>query len=119
MTTSNIYSDAFYHDREIAVREQIDQLLDSTQKNIVQLHSPCLQRMMKIQEEMTLEDLLTAEPNVRQEILSAILFNDALWRIEAAYLMLALGMLSLSCEQSRRDYRVVSPKQIDIRKTKV
>ena len=95
MSNTNIYSDAFYQAREIAVRQQIGKQLNDMKDNISQLHSPCLVRMMKIHQEMTLEDLLSVDSSTRQEILAAILYNDAFWRMESAYLMLALGMLNV------------------------
>ena len=95
MTNINTYSDTFYKAREIAVRKQIGKQLDNMKKNFSQLHSPCLTRMMKIQKEMTLEELLSVDSSTRQEILAAVLYNDALWRIEAAYLMLTLGMMNV------------------------
>lgn len=95
MSNANIYSDTFYKAREITVRQQIGKQLDNMKKDISRLHSPCLVRMMKIQKEVTLEDLLSVDSSTRQEILAAILYNDAFWRMEAAYLMLTLGMLNV------------------------
>lgn len=44
MSNANIYSDAFYKAREIAVRQQIGKQLDDMKKDLSQLHSPCLVR---------------------------------------------------------------------------
>ena len=35
------------------------------------------------------------EPVKRQSIVAAIVYNDALWRLEAAYLMLCIGTLNV------------------------
>ncbi len=101
MSNAHIYSDTFYRGREITVRQQIGKQLDDMEKDLSQLDSPCLVRMMKIQKEMTLEDLLSVDPNTRQEVLAAILYNDALWRIKATYLMLTLGMLNIAYSNLR------------------
>jgi len=39
MSNTNIYSDAFYQAREIAVRQQIGKQLNDMKDNISQLHS--------------------------------------------------------------------------------
>ena len=57
--------------------------------------------MMRIQKEITLEDLLSLDPDSRQAILAAILYNDALWRFESAYLMLTIGMLNVTYSNLR------------------
>lgn len=101
MTNTNIYSDTFYQAREVVVRQQIGKQLDSLKKDISQLYSPCTVRMMKIQKEMTLEELLSLDSDLRQAIVAAILYNDALWRIEAAYLMLCIGMLNVTYSNLR------------------
>lgn len=95
MTDTNIFSEPFYHAREVAVRQQFGSQLDGMKKNLSQLQSPCLSRMMKIQKATTFEELLAVEPDARQTIIAAILYNDAFWRIESAYLMLTLGMLNV------------------------
>jgi hypothetical protein len=57
--------------------------------------------MMNIRKEVTLEELLTAESSFRQAVLSAVLYNDAFWRIESAYLMLSIGMLNVTYSNLR------------------
>ena len=95
MTETSIFSDVFYQPRETAVRQQIGKQLDGMKKDISQLHSPCLARMMKIRKQMTSEEVLSADSDTRQSVVSAILYNDAMWRMESAYLMLTLGMLNV------------------------
>ena len=95
MADTSIYSEPFYQARETSVRQQIGKQLDDMKKNISQLHSPCLTRMMRIQKAITLEDLRSVDSTSRQQILAAILYNDAFWRIQAAYLMFTLGMLNV------------------------
>ncbi len=101
MSNAKIYSDVFYRAREITVRQQIGKQLDDMEKDLSQLDSPCLVRMMKIQKKMTLKDLLSVDSNTRQGVLAAILYNDALWRIKATYLMLTLGMLNIAYSNLR------------------
>jgi len=95
MSNANIYSDAFYKARETTVRLHIGKQLDDMKKEISQLHSPCLVRLMTIRKGITLGDLLSVDSSTRQKTIAAILYNDALWRIEAAYLMLTLGMMNI------------------------
>ena len=97
MTNGEIFCDKFYQWRERLVREQIGEELDKLKPEIKQLYSPCMSRLMnaQTQKELTLNELLALPPNQRQAIVSTILYNDALWRIEAAYLMLCIGMLNV------------------------
>lgn len=97
MTDTQIYCDVFYSQRENLIIEQIGDQLDKLQKDMSQLHSPCLARLMNTQtdQDMTAGDLLNLEPSKRQAIVAATMYNDALWRLETAYLMLRIGVLNV------------------------
>jgi len=101
MSNTNIYSDAFYQNREVVIRNKIGKQLDSLRKDISQLNSPCTVRMMKIPKGMTWENLPSLDSDSRQAILAAILYNDAFWRLESAYLMLTIGMLTVTYSNLR------------------
>jgi len=103
LRNGQIFCDAFYENREKVVREQIGKHLDGIKKNISQLYSLCLSRLMNAQpqKELTLDEFLSLESGQRQGILSAVLYNDALWRLEAAYLMLCIGMLNVAYSNLR------------------
>lgn len=103
MADSQIFCDTYFEKREKIVREQIGKQLDGVKRDISQLYSPCMARLMNAQpqKELTLEELLSLEPSQRQGILSAVLYNDALWRLEAAHLMLCIGMLNVAYSNLR------------------
>lgn len=101
MSNANIYSDAFYQNRELVIRDKIGEQLDSLRKDISQLNSPCTVRMMKIPKGMSWENLLSIDSDSRQAILATILYNDAFWRLESAYLVLTIGMLTVTYSNLR------------------
>lgn len=109
MENRQIFSDAFYGKREKVIRAQIGKQLDELKKTIGQLYSPCIVRLMNARpnKKLTIEELLSLGPSQRQGILSAVLYNDALWRLEAAYLMLCIGMLNVAYANLRSCLEIV------------
>jgi len=103
MESSCIFCDKYFEKRESVVRTQIGTRLDQMRKDSEQLYSPVMTRLMNAQlnRPLTIDELLSFEPNQRQSILSAVLYNDALWRFEAAHIMLCLGMLNVSYSNLR------------------
>jgi hypothetical protein len=101
--TEPIYADRFYAKREDLVRAEIGSRLDTLRHDLDQLDSPCNVRLMNVHLEkgLTLEEALSLSANERQKILSALLYNDAYWRMEAAYLMLCIGMFSTAYSNLR------------------
>jgi len=97
MDTGRIFCDKYFGKREELVRELIGKQLDQMEKEFKQLDSPVMSRLMNAQlsKPLTIDELLSFEPNRRQGILSAVLYNDALWRLEAARIMLSVGMLNV------------------------
>jgi len=97
MTDGHIFCDKYFEKRESAVREKIGKQLDQLEKEFEQLHSPVMVRLMnaKLEKALTLEELLSFEPSRRQGIVSAVLYNDAFWRLEAARIMLTVGMFNV------------------------
>lgn len=107
MAENKIFSDKFYSEREILVREHIGTQLDSLQEQLKQLYSPCMARLMNAQielksdKDMTIGELLDLEPKQRQMVVTAVMYNDALWRLEAAFLMLRIGILNVAYSNLR------------------
>ncbi len=81
--------------------------LDGLREQLKQLYSPCMVRLMNAEHqvqagrELTIGDLLDLEPSKRQMIVTATMYNDALWRLEAAYLMLRIGILNVAYSNLR------------------
>ncbi len=107
MSEAKLFMDKFYSEREILIREQIGSKLDTLKKDLKQLYSPCMSRLMNADQQvqtdkgLTIADLLNLEPSKRQMIVTATMYNDALWRLEAAYLMLCIGMLNVAYSNLR------------------
>ncbi len=97
MTNSQMFCDKYFQKRESIVREQIGERLDQIEKDFAQLYSPVMVRLMNadLSKPLTIDELLSFEPSRRQGIISAILYDDALWRLEAARIMLSIGMLNV------------------------
>lgn len=97
MNTGRIFCDKYFGKREELVRELIGKQLDQVETDFKQLDSPVMSRLMNAQlnKPLTIDELLSFEPSKRQSILSAVLYNDALWRLEAARIMLSIGMLNV------------------------
>jgi len=97
MENGQIFRDKYFERRERLVRGLIGTQLDQMKKDFEQLDSPVMVRLMNAQlnKPLTIDELLSFEPSRRQGILSAVLYNDALWRLEAARIMLCIGMLNV------------------------
>lgn len=107
MSESKIFLDKFYSERENLIREKIGPILDRLKEDLKQLYSPCVVRIMNAEQQvqtdkgLTIGDLLNLEPSKRQMIVTATMYNDALWRLEAAYIMLCIGMLNVAYSNLR------------------
>jgi len=103
MADGQLFCDEYFEKREQVVRTQIGAPLDQMRKDFKQLDSPVMTRLMNAQldKPLTVEELLSFEPSRRQNMLSAVLYNDALWRFQAAYIMLCIGMLNVSYSNLR------------------
>jgi hypothetical protein len=97
MTNGSIFCDKHYEKRESAVRKIIGKQLNQMRNDFEQLDSPVMARLMNAQlnKPLTIDEILSFEPDKRQALLSAILYNDALWRLEAACIMLSIGMINV------------------------
>lgn len=100
---NNLYADSFYAKREDLVREHIGDRLDILRKDLSQLDSPCTAKLFALPQDkvLTIDDLLSCEPTLRKQFLSTLLYHDAYWRMEAAYLTLCVGMLSIAYSNLR------------------
>ena len=97
MADGQLFCDEYFEKREQVVRTQIGAPLDQMRKDFKQLDSPVMTRLMNAQldKPLTVDELLSFEPGRIQNILSAVLYNDALWRFQAAYIMLCIGKIYL------------------------
>lgn len=97
MDVSRIFCDKYFGKREELVREVIGKQLDQMETDFRQLDSPVMSRLMNanLTKPITTGELLSFEPTKRQKLLSAVLYNDALWRLQAARIMLSIGMLNV------------------------
>jgi hypothetical protein len=97
MGNGGMFCDKYFEKREKVVREQIGKQLDQMKIDFKPLDSLVWIRLMNAQlfKPLTISELLSFEPRKRQGILSAVLYNEALWRLEAARIMLSIGMLNV------------------------
>ena len=104
MTDNKIFKHPFYAEREQLVYGEIGRDLDQLEAILEQLYSPCLSKIWNTKlsnKDLTIQDVLDMEQKDRQDIVAAILYNDGLWRIEAAYLMLSVGFLNVAFSNLR------------------
>jgi len=96
-------TEGFFGKYESKVREVSGKELDSLKELIHKIENRCTIRVMNIQfhnptkySPITVESLKSCKSDSRRKILSALLYNDALWRLEAAYLMMCIGVLNVA-----------------------
>jgi hypothetical protein len=91
--------DTFFGKYESLIREQLGKQLDDLAKQLRDISSECNIRLMNIpasEKGITVNDLLQGNSSYRRQIVAAMLYNDALWRLEAAYLMLSIGLINIA-----------------------
>jgi hypothetical protein len=100
---SNVYADKFYSSREELIRNFIGTRLDTLRRDLSQLDSPCSVKLVNLPKgnALTIDNLLSLDSTVRQQILSTLLYNDAYFRLEAAYLTFCIGMLNITYSNLR------------------
>lgn len=88
---------------ELIVRGEIGKELDDFKHLISQIENKCTVRIMNIDfnrpnrgSPISVEDLVSCDSDFRCKTLAALLFNDALWRLEAAHLMMCIGLLNVA-----------------------
>ena len=89
---------------EIAIRGEINTALDSARHNILQIEKQFLPKIFKLEskpEKATVSYLLTCESEHRCNTVSTLLYNDALWRLNAAYLMMCIALFSIAYSNLR------------------
>ena len=100
MTTRQEYSaDTFFGRYESLVRGEVGDKLDDLYKLLRGISNECQLKIFNLpigKERLTVNELLRADGQLRRRVLSALLYDDALWRIEAAYLMLCIGLLAIA-----------------------
>jgi hypothetical protein len=100
---SNFFADKFYAEREELIRKAIGPRLDTLRKDLNQLDSPCSVKLFNLPkvEVLTIEHLLSMDSTIRQQILSTLLYNDAYFRMEAAYFTFCIGILNITYSNLR------------------
>ena len=93
--------ETYFGEYEAIIREVIGDELDRFKKSIKDLENSCTTRLMNVDfltkgTPVTIEGLRSTDRAVRCKILSAFLYNDALWRLEAAHLMMCIGILNVA-----------------------
>jgi hypothetical protein len=96
-------TDGFFGKYEQTIRGEISKELDEFKHLISQIENRCTIRIMNINfnrpdkgTPITVEDLRNCDKNFRCKTLAALLYNDALWRLEAAHLMMCIGLLNVA-----------------------
>ncbi len=104
METQQIFSNEnYFGEYEMLVREELGNELDGFKKKISEIQGECSIRMIAIDSHKpdkgsptTAESLKGYSSDSRCKILATLLYNDALWRLEAAHLMMCTGMLNVA-----------------------
>jgi len=100
MTNRQEYSlQTFLGKYEILIREQLGKQLDDLYKQLHNIGKKCNIKLMNIppsEKGITVNDLLQGSSEYRRQTVAAMLYNDALWRLEAAYLMLSIGLINIA-----------------------
>ena len=93
----------FFGKYEQVLRAEIGKELDDFKRLIGQIENRCTVRIMNIDftrpdrgTPLTVEKLISYDKDYRCKTLSALLYNDALWRLEAAHLMMCIGLLNVA-----------------------
>jgi len=100
MTDRQEYSpNTFFGKYERLIRDQLGKQLNGFSKLLSDIGMQCMTKLMNIEPTetgLTVKDLLQCDSKKRRQTLSAILYDDALWRLEAAYLMVSIGLLNVA-----------------------
>lgn len=104
MKSKQMFSDASYFgEYETVIRKEIGKELDDVRNLISQIENRCTARIMNIDigrpdkgTPITVENLVSCDKEYRCKTLSTLLYNDALWRLEAAHLMMCVGLLNVA-----------------------
>ncbi len=96
-------TETYFGEYEAIIRKEIGNELDSFKKSISDLENRCTIRIMNVDmnrpdkdSPITVDSLAGYDKKMRCKILSAFLYNDALWRLEAAHLMMCIGVLNVA-----------------------
>jgi hypothetical protein len=102
---SQVYStDTFFGEYESFLRKEIGKGLDGLKKMIHDIEGCCTTRIMNVDmlrpaekgSIVKIEDILEIDSKTRGQIVSCFLYNDALYRLEAAHLMMCIGLFSIA-----------------------
>lgn len=101
-------TDNYFGKYELIVREEIGKELDDLKHLISQIENRCTIRIMNINfkrlnkdSPITVDDLTRCDSDFRDKTLAALLYNDSLWRLEAAHLMMCIGLLNVAYANMR------------------
>jgi hypothetical protein len=99
MNEYKLFADPFFGEREKLIKGCLGSQLDQTSEIIKQLYSPCTSRLFNAEMQLgpsinlTVEGLIDLEPKKCQALLSAYLYDHALWYLEASCIMLRSGII--------------------------
>ena len=99
MSRQEYSTETFFGKYESLIGEQVGKELDGFDRLLHDIGNDCLVKLFNLEykeEGLTTDDLLQGDAQQRCKILSAILYDDALWRLEAAYLMICIGLLNVA-----------------------
>jgi hypothetical protein len=93
----------FFGKYERIIRGEIGKELDNFRQLIGQIENRCTVRIMNVDfsrpnkgTPITVDNLISCDRDFRCKTLAALLYNDALWRLEATYLMICIGLLNVA-----------------------
>ena len=104
MESQQIFSnDNFFGKYEMVIRKELGNELDGFKKQISEIQGECSIRMMNIDfsrpnkaSPISVDELISCDSEFRCKTLAALFYNDSLWRLEAAHLMMCTGMLNVA-----------------------
>jgi len=92
-------TETFFGKYESLIRGQLNDRLDGLNRLLRNIGGDCETRLLNLEyseKGLTTEDLLQGDAQQRCKILAAILYDHALWELEAAYLMICIGLLNIA-----------------------
>ena len=99
MRSQEFNPETFWGRYEQLIRGEIGNELDDFKQLLHGINMDCLTKLSNIEsgpDGLTVQGLLNCSGEERCQILSAILYDEALWRLEAAYLMISAGLLNIA-----------------------
>lgn len=103
MNKQTFSTENYFGKYELIIRGEIGKELDDLKHLIGQIENRCTVRIMNIDfgrpvkgTPVTVESLIGCDKDFRCKTLAALLYSDALLRLEAAHLMMCIGLLNIA-----------------------